>query len=183
MRLFDILFAGLAATAMVGCWVEPAPSRRYDPPPGTPATPAPSTPPPRISIDANKTLHASPGRGAGVFVSYSAGGTWTIAWTCDTYVNAGSTCPFDIAVGTHGLSELEATPSTVVAESDATSFRIRATTTTTLDSATFKVAAGGAIAISMRLRGQPYPSLLFYTSNGALATAPTDPIELVPSEP
>ncbi len=61
--------------------------------------------------------------------------------------------------------------------------RLRTTTTTTLDSVTFKTEPGAPIALSMRLRGAAYPSLEFFVSNGALSTAPTDPIELIPTEP
>jgi hypothetical protein len=179
--------AFLSSIALValslGCWVEPANDRASRGAP-TPAAPRPATEQPRLSIDTGRTLHATPGGGAGLFVSYQSGGGWKLEWSCDTNVNRGSTCPFEIAVGAQGLvTRPEASPAAALVESDATSFRIRTTTTTTLDSVSFSTEPGAPIALSMRLRGQPYPSLVFFVSNGGLSTAPTDPIELVPSEP
>lgn len=176
-------FAALASLA-VGCWVEPS-NRHSAPAPDTrPATPTPTPEQPRLPIDTGRTLHATPGGGAGLFITYEAGGTWKLEWTCDTNVNRGSSCPFEIAVGTNGITAAPvSSPASALVESDATSLRVKTTTTTTLDSVTFKTEPGAAIALSMRLRGQPYPNLEFFVSNGGLSTAPTDPIELVPTEP
>lgn len=181
-----LAFVAVGAFATAGCWVEPAPRRHVSPPDTTtPATPQPTPEQPRIPIDTGRTLHAAPGEGAGLFVTYAAGGQWSLTWTCDTKLSPGSNCPFEISVGTtEGFFDLEASPSTLVEMDGAKqSFRIRSTTTTTLESATFRVDPGAPIAISMRLRGQPYPNLLFFVSNGRLSTAPSDPIELVPTEP
>lgn len=184
MRPLSLLSFALVSALGLGCWVEPANRSSGRDPEPQPAAPQPSPEQPRLSIDTGRTLHATPGGGAGLFISYQSGGFWKLEWTCDTNVNRGSTCPYEIAVGTNGLSGAPvATPASALVESDPTSLRLKTTTTTTLDSVTFKTEPGAPIALSMRLRGQPYPSLEFFVSNGGLSTAPTDPIELVPSEP
>lgn len=180
MRALFLFAVSVFATA---CWVEPSHRESMPPYDTSPATPKPTPEQPRIAIDTGRTLHATPGGGAGLFITYATGGHWKLEWTCDTSVNRGSTCPFEIAVGTNGITGAPvATPSAALVDADSTSLRIKTTTTTTLDSVTFQTEPGAAIALSMRLRGQPYPNLEFFVSNGALSTAPTDPIELVPTE-
>jgi hypothetical protein len=181
MRLLNASLVAIAALSVAGCWYDSSTSR--SPNGTTPATPTPSSPPPRVSIDANRTLHASPGQGVGLFITYSSGGNWKLEWTCDTNVSRSHACRFDIAVGTHGVSGIASVPSNAVVQRDAESLRINTITTTTLDSATFKTEPGGAIALAMRMDGQPFPKLMFFVSDGQLSTAPSDPIELVPSEP
>jgi hypothetical protein len=174
---------GLSAT---GCWVEYDNSRRTPPPAQTtPQTPTPTPDPVRVTIDTGRALTVSPGGGAGLFITYDAGGNWKLSWTCDTSVNPRRTspCVFDIAVGTHGIQELSVQPSNAVVQQDATSFSIRTSTTTTLDSATLRTEPGSSIAVTMRIDNNVYPSLIWYVSDGKLTTAPSDPIELVPSTP
>lgn len=183
--LASALVVATCATA-VGCWVEPAPRRNDSPPATTTPAPAPTTPasdPVKVAIDTDRTLHASPGAGAGVFITYSAGGTWNISWTCDSNVAGGRTCDWELAVNSTGLKSLSSEPTSAVSTQDATSFSVHTSTAATLDSATFTTEPGSPITFSMRLGGQPYPNLVWYVSDGNLVTAPTDPIELVPTAP
>jgi hypothetical protein len=173
---------------LVGCFVEPAPRKQpqpYAPQPTTtvPTTTPPSTtPPPKVAIDKGKTLIAQPGAGAGVFITYPGDGRWAIQWTCDTNYS-GLTCPFDIAVGANNLSALVATPTNAVPSFDATGFHAHTDTGATLDSVQFSTDPGASITVSVFLRGAPVTNLVFFVSDGKLATEPTDPIELVPSAP
>lgn len=174
------LFA-LVAVSVHGCWYETSSRRTTNN--NTPANPTPAGPTPRISIDTNRTLHASPGQGVGLFITYTAGGQWKLEWSCDTNVSRSHACNFEIAVGTKGVSDIASTPASAVVQRDAVSFHVRTVTTTTLDTATFRTEPGSAIALTMRVDGQVFPRLMFFVSDGQLSTAPTDPIELVPSEP
>ncbi|MEO7091996.1 MAG: hypothetical protein ABI175_02020, partial [Polyangiales bacterium] len=150
----------------------PAPTA---PPPSTP------TPPPRLAIDTGRTLTAQAGEGAGLFITYGGAGRWLVAWTCDTYVSARS-CTFDVSVAAGQVSALTPTPASAIIASDATSFRARTNTGATIDSVSFNTAPGGSIVVSSTLNGVPTPDLVFFVSGDRLATAPTDPIELVPTE-
>lgn len=181
MRWYTASFVATFALSLSACWYDSTTSTRTNN--NTPATPTPSSPPPRVSIDTGRTLHASPGQGVGLFITYTSGGNWKLEWTCDTNVSRSHACRFEIAVGTHGVTEIASTPASAVVQRDAESLRISTVTTTTLDTATFKTEPGGAIAVAMRMDGQPFPRLMFFVSDGQLSTAPSDPIELVPSEP
>ncbi|GAC1353045.1 MAG: hypothetical protein NVS3B20_21660 [Polyangiales bacterium] len=175
------------ALTLSACLVEPAPAPRrdldssYGPAP-TPSVPAPSAVP-RVGIDTNKTLVVSPGDGAGVFVTYASGGNWSIQWTCDSHVNPGSSCPFDIAVGVNNANAVSAVPSTALIGRDATGIRAQISTEATLDSMHFQATPGASITLSVMLRGVAMPNLVFFVSDGVLHTEPTDPIEFVPSAP
>lgn len=187
MRSFLSLASVLGGSALLaaGCWVEPAPHR--DPPPPATTQPTPTTEPPpdppKMSIDPDRTLHASPGAGAGVFITYSSGGTWNIVWTCDTNVSAGRVCDYEIAVNSTGLASVSTVPSSAITQRDATAFSVRTATGATLDSATFKTDPGAPITFSMRLNGQPYTDLVWFMSDGTLTNPAVDPFELVPKSP
>jgi hypothetical protein len=185
-----LVVATAVALLGAGCWVDSGPSRRYDPPPaasspgtGDTCTPASTADPPRIPIDPDRTLHASPGQGAGVFITYASGGTWTVEWTCDTNVSGGRTCDYELAVNTTGLVDVATDPANAIISRDKTAFSVRTQTGATLDSATFHTEPGSPITFSMRLGCKAYPDLVWYVSNGVLTQAPTDPIELVPAKP
>ena len=171
----------MLASSAFGCWYdEPGSSRRTT---NTPANPTPAGPTPRMSVDTGRTLHASPGQGVGLFITYQAGGQWKLEWSCDTNVSRAHSCNFELAVGTHAVSEIASMPSSAIIQKDAQSFHVRTVTTTTLDSATFKTDPGAAIALTMRVDGQVFPKLMFFVSGGELSTAAADPIELVPTDP
>jgi len=169
----------------VGCIVDPAPSGgRSDPSPSPTSTstaPAPSTPP-KVSIDSGRTLVVQPGQGAGVFITYKGSGHWDLSWTCDTNIS-GKSCTFDISVAAGTVAALTATPTNSIVAQTATNFRAVTATGSTIDGVTFDASPGGSIVFSGTINGQPAPSLVFYVSDGKLATAPSDPIELVPATP
>ena len=183
--LGPIALAG-SISAISGCLVDPDPGPRCN---GTcggaapvPTAPAPTTPTPapKLSIDTGRTLTAQPGQGAGVFVTYAGGGRWQVAWTCDTLASARS-CSFDISVAARQVGAITPTPTNAIIASDASSFRARTTTGATLDSVSFDTDPGGSIVVSSTLNGAPAPDLVFFVSDGKLATAPSDPVEFVPT--
>jgi len=173
----------LLGVATAACWVEP--DHRHASATANPntQTPAPAEPTPRVSIDTGRTLEAQPGNGVGLFITYASGGNWRLAWTCDTNIVPAHRCAFEIAVGTHGIHEISAKPVQALVEKDATTFRIKTITSTTIDSVDFRVDEGGPIALTMRIDGKVWPNLIWYVSDGKLTKAPADPIELVPSAP
>jgi hypothetical protein len=50
------------------------------------------------TIDADQLLETDLGYGAGVFVEYGAGGRWTVWTSCDSEVNHGQVCYWDVHV-------------------------------------------------------------------------------------
>lgn len=186
MRVLLSSLVAVLGVAATGCWVEYDNTRRAPPPAHTtPQTPSTPPDPVKVSIDTGRTLHVTPGGGAGLFITYDGGGSWKLAWTCDTNVNPRRTspCVFDIAVGTHGIKALSSQPANAIVSKDETSFTVRSATSTTLDSVTLQTEPGSSIAVTMRLENNVHPDLIWYVSDGKLTTAPSDPIELVPSAP
>jgi len=181
MRFHLFSLITFTALASVGCWIDA--DRRATPATQNPETDPPTTTPPRVSIETGRALHAEPGGGAGVFITYATGGQWKVFWTCDTKVVPQHACKFELAVGTLGIQEISSLPTTALVESDATTFRAKTITTTTIDSVNFRTEPGTAIAITMRIDDKVMPNLIWYVSDGKLTTAPSDPIELVPSAP
>lgn len=183
MRALPLVFLAMAlGVAISGCWYETSSSRKSPPPGGTTGT-GTTQPAPRLSIDTGRTLFASPGQGVGLFITYNAGGHWKLEWSCDTNVSKSHSCNFEIAIGTNGFGDLATAPASAIVQRDAQSFNLRTITTTTLDSATFTTEPGAAIGLTMRVDGQVFPKLMFFVSGGQLSTAPTDPFELVPTDP
>ena len=185
----------LVAIAAAGCVIEDgssssrrgpsttgtgAPSATNTTPPPSSTAPPPSTPPVRLVIDTGRTLTAQPGVGAGIFVTYQGDGHWQLQWTCDTKAS-GNTCDFDVSVAADRIQNYSAVPGGTTVALDAHSFRVQSTTGSTLDGAQFDTAPGASIVVSESINGTPTPTLMFYVANGKLATAPTDPVEFVPS--
>ena len=186
----SIFISTAIALFVSGCLVEPAPTHRGpSPSPDVSGTPAPSStapppvsPPPRIALDSGRTLSADPGAGAGIFITYQSGGHWSLYWTCDTNAS-GNACAFDVSVSARAIHGYSASPLSATVSQDGASFRARTVTSATLDGVSFDTDPGGAIVVSATLNGAPHPDLVFFVSSGKLATAPTDPIELVPTSP
>jgi hypothetical protein len=115
-------------------------------------------------------------------VTYQAGGHWSLQWTCDTNAS-GQSCAFDVNVSASAISNYSAIPqSATITQSDG-SFRAVTQTSSTLDGATFDTPPGAPIILSATINRCAMPNLTFYVSDGKLQTAPTDPVELVPTAP
>ncbi len=176
----------IGSAVSLGCLVDAGSSGRNDRPSGvtpspTSTAPTPSTPP-KVSVDPGKTLVAVPGAGAGIFITYAGSGHWSLTWTCDTNLS-GKSCVFDVSVAAGSVAGLTSTPADSIVSQGATNFRVQTATGTTLDGASFDTSPGGSIVFSGTINGQAMPSLVFYVSDGKTATAPSDPIELVPASP
>jgi hypothetical protein len=115
-------------------------------------------------------------------VSYQAGGHWHLEWTCDTNTSTQS-CTWDVSVRASSVQGLNATPANGVVALDGASWRMRTLTGSTLDGAYFDAPPGTTITLSATLNGAPTPALVFYVNSGAATTAPTDPVEFVPTSP
>lgn len=170
-----LLVTALAAPLLsIGCWVEPAPSTRTDPTRPTPAS--------RATLDAGRTLVATPGDGAGVFVTVGTDGLWQISWTCDTNTSK-QPCGFELRVFVDGMSDLAVGGTDARLTRTAAGFVVQTTTGANLDTATFRGSAGAPVTIAATINGRAYPEFFFFVQDGKVATAPSLPIELTPSTP
>jgi hypothetical protein len=175
-------------SAMAGCVVELSDSAQASaggpaPSPGPGCTQPNNTgTPPALALDTGRTLSATPGDGAGIFVTYQSGGHWSLQWTCDTNAS-GQPCAFDVSVSASSINAYTALPANATVAQTAQSFRAQTNTTSTLDGATFDTPAGAPIVMSATINGCAMPNLTFYVSGAKLQTAPTDPVEFVPTDP
>lgn len=186
------LTLGLALIPALGaCWVEP--EQPYQPIPQT-ATPQPtstSNVPTRVAIATGETLEAEPGKGAGVFVEYQAGGKWRVWTTCDTEIT-NTACHYQLSLQPEQGARLS-TPSTPVAGSgdnridSATSSLISAslTTSTDTDSLEFYLDPPGAsLQLQASLDGAQDGRIIFWIGPDVLHTgAPSNPVIFEPTTP
>jgi hypothetical protein len=151
-------------------------------------------------VDPGRTLNAQPGQGVGVFVTYQPGGTWLVAWTCDTSVTTES-CFFQITINAvdgssaaQVLSQSLAPGDTVVTqplpagESPVqSSFVVESTTTTQQDQVTFNTTPGATISVDVELNGVASGQYFFFVQNGVVngnyQGSLSDPLEFEPTSP
>lgn len=135
------------------------------------------------------------GRGAGVFVEYSSGGEWAITVACDTE-RSGLACEWDVYVSPLSVEDLalideDRDDDDFAGEDEEGGVDLLTTTSTELDQMRFVGGAGEAIRLTVLLDARfldrdPEPERFVYWvgEQGVLhAGAPSNPIELVPTEP
>jgi hypothetical protein len=149
-----------------------------------------STAPETAPIDTGATIEPHPGDGVGAFVTYAAGGHWTLSTACDTNTSQLS-CAFDLYVRPVDESATLSNPKgqgltgpdAVDLSSDG-SFHLFAATSTDTPGLTFDATPGSAVQLEMYLDGAPQPRFVYWVGKGILHTgAPTDPMNLAPSAP
>lgn len=169
------LVAALGAAALsAGCWVEPAPTTRTDP-----TRPVATS---RATLDTGRTLVATPGDGAGVFVTHGVDGQWNVSWTCDTNTSK-QPCGFELRVFVDGMTDLAVGGTDARLTRTAAGFVVQTNTGASLDQATFRGTPGASVTIAATINGHAYPEFFFFVQDGKVATAPSLPIELTPSAP
>lgn len=134
---------------------------------------APSAKPILVQVDTNQTMDVSPGQGVGVFTEYTAGGHWRVTWTCDSLVQANSTCPFIITVNVASGAITNAQAEKLEQKEDSlvtSDTQLQATTLTTsdVDGVLFDTDPGAVITLSAQLNGQYTPDFLFFVQNGSV---------------
>jgi hypothetical protein len=157
---------------------------------GAPADETLTTNPDTVAIDTGATLSSPGGGGVGVFVQYAAGGHWTVTTACDT-ATSGEPCGFDVFVaGADASTTLSNPAGTNLGDGDNVdiqrdgSYHLSTLTSTTIEGMTFDATPGGTLALEMFLDGVPQPRFVYWIGGKVLHTgAPTDPINLHPSEP
>jgi hypothetical protein len=147
-------------------------------------------------VDTGRTLTVTPGQGVGVFVTYQAGGTWLIQWTCDTTITNES-CDFAINVGVAvGPPSLALLPNTVgsgetvqlvAADPTEPAIQIMATTSAQQEQVSFTTSPGATINVGVQLGGLPSSQYFFFVQNGQVNGGYTgslsDPLEFQPTSP
>jgi hypothetical protein len=152
----------------------------------------PSAYPILAPIDTGATMTAAPGKGVGVFTQYSAGGNWTIWWTCDSLVDSTNPpCLFDVKVSVQSgaitdMQQQGFQPSDTMTSS-ATRFEAVTSTAAAQDGVTFTTSPGAIITLSATVGGQYDGRFVFFVEGGKVddgfTGTVTDPIMLQGSSP
>ena len=158
--------------------------------------PGPGEPPPAKSeivsanIDTGAMLaEIEPGRGAGAFIEYAAGGTWHLYTACDTELSEHA-CAWDIIVSGDSASDLGEVEGDRLEANDyldwdsAVSVRYVGTTTYDFDGFWLTTTPGATLRVDVFLDEQPAQRYVYWIGDGALHRgAPTNPIDLTPTAP
>ena len=157
---------------------------------GGEVTPEPSEPQLAV-IDAGAVITAEPGEGVGLFVEYQAGGLWRLSTSCDTnYSNA--VCAFDIVVSVDTASEIRGVTGEALEgfdevgefDGETGSAFFLAETDSNIDAMNVETTPGAILRVDLILDGQPEPRFIYWFGEGVLHQgAPTNPMDLEPSEP
>lgn len=150
--------------------------------------------PVRAPIDTDQTLTSVPGQGVGMFVEYRKGGHWRIFTTCDTETPdnpQGVPCNFEGFVTAQSSSgsitdvvgeKLEAHDSFDMTSNNELHFVFQTASDT--DGIWFDADPSAPIQLEMYLDGHAQKRFVSWVGNGVLHIgAPTDPIQLAPSNP
>lgn len=135
-------------------------------------------------IDANETLDVDPGKGAGLFVEYEAGGTYHLTTSCD--VDQGD-CFWDIFATPLDRAAIKNVAPTDLESDDSVTFtgnqvHLVTYTLSDFDGVTLQTEPGAALEIDAFLDNVPGNRYVFWVGDGALHSgAPSNPVDLVPS--
>jgi hypothetical protein len=141
------------------------------------------------AIDTDQLVDVEPGAGAGAFIEYTAGGRYRITTTCDAATSRDA-CAWDVVVSLlDDASIASVAPLALESEDSLTlregnSVRLIADTSTDFDGFTLDTAPGAAARFDALLDGVCANRYMFWVGDGALhGGAPSNPIDLVPSDP
>jgi hypothetical protein len=142
-----------------------------------------------ISLDADATLSATPGRGVGLFVEYAEGGHWHLFTACDTAIS-GASCSFDVLVSAgpgatlHDVRGEDLVDGDFIGLPDDDSIHLATETSLGLNGLRFDADPGAAIALDVLLDGEPAPRFVYAVSDGAVQEGvPRTPVDLAPALP
>jgi len=129
------------------------------------------------NIDTDATMSdLAPGKGLGMFVEYTSGGTWTVKFTCDTDITS-MTCPWHINALTVDGSPLGGVNSQSLDSEDIVNrptdrgdtLTFDGITTTEIDQFSFQATPGTAVGFDVWLDNESYPNrYVFWIGDGGL---------------
>jgi hypothetical protein len=130
-----------------------------------------------------------PGQGVGVFLEYETDGVWQLSATCDSLVS-GFGCVWDVIVTPVGQGTIFDAEIIELDEDDwlgrdgDASLRLVTYTTDELDAIQFQAIPGQVLRVDVFLDDASESRFIYWIGDGAVHRgAPTNPIDLQPSEP
>lgn len=147
---------------------------------------------PQSDIDTGATVgQVTPGKGAGTFVEYQAGGQWHVYTTCDTLLsNSVGPCNWDIIVYGPSTDTIQSFKQDQLESDDQLfwdqggSVHLVAQDSSDFDGFFFNATPGATITVDVYLDGGPAPTYIYWVGDGGLHKgAPSNPIDLTPTSP
>jgi len=143
------------------------------------------------SIDTGEHLDATPGKGAGVFVEYDAGGNWHIFATCDTDTpqSGGYSCAWDLVASVDPALDLTVVDQADLEASDAVyrldkgALRLVFQTDVDTDGVRLSAPSGKELSLDVVLDGSHDASLVSWVSKQTVQTGTSDPVDFAPTSP
>lgn len=142
-----------------------------------------------VTIDSDEGIEADPGEGAGVFLEYQSGGSWELFTTCDTAVSD-LLCEFDILLSVplgydfEQVVETELESDDYIVQVERGVMQLLWLTDVDFDRISFETEPGQTLRLDVLLDGLEDPEIVFWIGYGALQiAAPSNPLDLTPSEP
>jgi hypothetical protein len=145
----------------------------------------------QASIDTGAALTTEPGQGVGALIEYEAGGKWRFHLACDTSLSS-ERCHWDIVVEPLGGARIR----NVTGEQleldngeddfafDRSGAQLLAITSTDLDSLVVETDPGAGLRVDVLLDGDHGNEFVYWIGGGAMHRgAPTNPVDLTPTEP
>jgi hypothetical protein len=128
--------------------------------------------------------------GVGLFITYAAGGTWTLQLACDTATSKRD-CGWDVYAYTKeggrfsSFKEVELESEDLVSVTSDGVAQLKSRTKTDLDGIELVTTAGEPLSFDVVLEGEDYPQdFIFWMSKGAVVKGAETPIlELTPTDP
>lgn len=138
-------------------------------------------------ISTGVLLDALPGEGAGAFIEYHGDGRWHVFVSCDT-TDPSTACQWDVwAQGADPITSFESDglePDDAVYGTSSGAVVLQTHTDNTLDGFFFETTPGQTVRIGVWLDGVADPRFLFWAGEDVVHRgAPSDPLDLVPTEP
>ncbi|MGC4066319.1 MAG: hypothetical protein QM784_17135 [Polyangiaceae bacterium] len=128
--------------------------------------------------------------GVGVFISYAAGGNWTLQFGCDT-AKSGVNCLWDVYAYTndggrfYSFSELDLEGEDFVSVTSDGVAHLQPVTKTDLDGIELRAREGEPLTVDVMLDGESHPEdFIFWMRDGKVVEGASSPIlELTPNTP
>ena len=142
----------------------------------------------QAAIDTGAALASVAGQGAGTLVEYEGAGKWRVHLACDTALSS-ERCLWDIFIEPLDGARIrnvsqEALDGEDAFDWDGEGARLIAVTGTDTDGLVLETDPGAGLRVDVLLDDAPGNEFIYWIGGGAIHRgAPTNPIDLVPTEP
>jgi hypothetical protein len=142
----------------------------------------------KAAIDTGGALASAAGQGVGALIEYESGGKWRIHLVCDTAISS-ERCHWDILVQTLNGARIHKVTGEELESNDdfawdSAGAQLVASTDTDVDGMVIEADPGAGLRIDVLIDGENGNTFMYWIGGGAIHRgAPTNPVDLTPTEP